>query len=361
MSGADGLALSEQEILRGAEAATGGKRPAVMLSSWSPPARLKSNKDARNGGTLRTVDGGYDYAGFAQWWADSVRAYRAVGIMPQYVTLQNEPNWKADWETCLFRPQEEAGFAGYDKALVATSDAFQALPDPPRILGAETLGISSGDPETYLPPTNPDLIRRVYGVAHHLYNGGTHTDPDSFTPRLREIRNAYPDLPKFQTEFGRSDGFQTAWLIHNSLVEENASAYIYWAGVWNDSDCLITMENPWSRATWKTAQGFTLNDRYDALWHYAAFTEPGDVRVEATPVPPALRGSAFLSADGKRLTVITLNTSEKQTVTLAVQGAGFRVAQVYRTQFGTTERRRIQTAGTLAQPPHSLTTWVLRR
>ncbi len=55
----------------------------VYMSSWAPPAFLKSNGQVGNGGTLITnADGSFAYAQFAQYWYDSIRAYQSNGVQP---------------------------------------------------------------------------------------------------------------------------------------------------------------------------------------------------------------------------------------------------------------------------------------
>ena len=70
-----------------------------MVTSWGPPAYLKSNNDRGNGGTLKyTVSGSnvlFDYAGFAHWWNKSLDEYNENGIFPKYISIQNEPDWTA--------------------------------------------------------------------------------------------------------------------------------------------------------------------------------------------------------------------------------------------------------------------------
>ena len=323
------FAGSELEIFQGATQAL-GHPPLVMMSSWSPPGALKDTHDAKNGGTLARVGSGYDYAGFARWWTDSLRAYQALGIQPAYISIQNEPDWKDTWETCLFSPQETSERASYPKALAAVQESFANLATAPKLIGPETLGAEN--PQSYLPPASAASIA---AVAHHLYNGGKETDPDSFLPALHALRDDYPNRPKFQTEFGRGDGFQTAWLIHNCLTEENASAYLYWASTWPGPDALITLESPYTPQSWKTPQGFTKTDRFYALLHYARFLSPGYVRVKTTSMSPEVRLSAFLSPDGKKLVVVALNVSEKNTHVLDTALAGFTPKEVYLSNFKT--------------------------
>ncbi len=80
----------------------------ILVSSWGPPAYLKSNNDKNNGGTLKyTVSDGkvnFNYAGFARWWNLSLDDYNKNGVYPKYVSIQNEPDWKADYESCLLQP-----------------------------------------------------------------------------------------------------------------------------------------------------------------------------------------------------------------------------------------------------------------
>jgi len=51
----------------------------IVMSSWSPPAVLKSNGSEKNGGTLIKKNGKYDYADFAQYWQDSVTVIPRTG------------------------------------------------------------------------------------------------------------------------------------------------------------------------------------------------------------------------------------------------------------------------------------------
>jgi hypothetical protein len=52
----------------------------VFMSSWAPPAFLKSNGQVGNGGTLVFTNGGFAYTNFANYWYDSLLAYRSNGV-----------------------------------------------------------------------------------------------------------------------------------------------------------------------------------------------------------------------------------------------------------------------------------------
>lgn len=356
------FAKADRTIVEGAAKAL-GHPIRLMMASWSPPAALKSNGVRAHGGTLVRRGAGYDYAGYGRYWRESLEAYAAQGIVPEYVSIQNEPDYLAEWDSCLLAGQETATQAGYDKAFDAVVESLAGLPKAPKLMGPETLGIGGDKPERYFPPSDTARLQKLGAIAHHLYDGGTHVQPDSFLPRMHALRDAYPTVPKFQTEFSRSDGFQTAWLIHIALAEEEASAYIYWAALWPGDDCLISLEAPWKQASWKTPQGFAPTDRYFALKHFSYFLRAGYVRVDASVRRPELRASAYLSPDRKTLVAVVLNTSTSQTYPLELSLAGFSVRRrrVFRTQEAVRERFQEQGRGTALLPPHAIATMVLEQ
>lgn len=371
--GAD-FAKDDSDIVRGARASLGHSIP-LLISSWSPPADLKSNGSEKDGGTLARENGSsggpFVYDRFAQYWSDSLAAYRRAGIVPTWVSIQNEPDWKASWESCLFRPTEEfkdgTAYAGYDRALDAVARRLAAGPDHPKLIGPEPTGIAGNNLEHYVPPANTAERNALYAVAHHLYNGGRKEDGDSYLPALHAIRDAYPDKPKWQSEFGEGNGFQTAWLIHNCLAEENASAYLYWSALWpgaGDGGALIHMDNPWQRGGWKFPHGWEISGPYWAVKHYSYFTAPGWRRVSADTDSRPVKLSAFVSPDGRRLTAVLLNTSPAAPAAVRLDLHGFSAGRggthVYRTVFGGAEhfadRGPLPGNRILTLPPHSIAT-----
>lgn len=370
------FAAREQDIVEGARASLGRPIP-ILMTSWSPPAALKSNRSEKNGGTLAREDGRFVYGKFAAYWYDSLLAYRKIGIEPTYISIQNEPDYTADWESCLFKPTERrvdgVSYAGYDRAFAAVYNKIQMLPSPPKMMGPEPLGIGEGKVADFVDALNQTKKTEVYAVAHHLYSGGKHEDPDTFRTYLNGLRDTYPNQRKFQTEFGRGDGFQTAWLIHNCLVEEEANAYLYWAAVW-PGEALITIDNPWKKTEWSHPNGYTLTGQYYAMKHYSYFTAPGYYRVETAVDNPGLKVSAYVSPDRSRMVIVALNTTTTDTAGLTLDLNGFPagdvgskdvVSRVYRTDLSSAfahEKESFKDLGALGSdsrlilPPRSIVT-----
>lgn len=333
----DGNIAQDVEILQKATQAL-GHRPKVMLSSWSPPAALKANgqEDCKGNAdcTLAKENGHFAYEKFADFWRDSLVHYESLGIVPDWVSIENEPSFiPPSWEGCKFEATETNDYPGYDKALAAVYAKLRTLPHPPKMLGPEVLGIHNGLLQKFVKAMNVDLVD---GIAHHLYEKGSDNiwdwkdpGPDSFLDEMQAAAQV-TDKPLFQTEFqtdedhGYLGGFETAWLIHNSLVEEGVAAFLYWDLIWGDGGGLVSMER----------QGPRLRDQYYSLRHYARFTDPGDVRVDTKSDIPAVRASAFLSPAKNRLTLIVLNTG-KAAADVGVNAGEFRVVDsaIYRTVY----------------------------
>jgi glucuronoarabinoxylan endo-1,4-beta-xylanase len=342
----------------------------ILMSSWSPPAKLKSNGSEKNGGTLIAKDGRYDYAGFAQYWEIAVLAYRAIGIDPTYVSIQNEPDMTTDYESCRFNPTEAPfngdSFAGYDKAVDAVYAAFQKIPSPPHLLGPETTGIGYGTVQSFIRAQNPN---HIYAIAHHLYTGGNKSEPDSYLPALQAVKNENPVRLRFQTEYYTADGLITAEMIHNSLVTEDVSLYLYWPLTWpGESGTLINIENPADQSKWKTPKGWSYTDGYYALKQFSYFIHAGYRRVDVDSSNDEVKISAYLSPNRDKLVVVALNPSPKASnaVKLNLQEFAHGQSRVYRTTFPNTLERfvllgQLGADNVIALPPQSVVTVEITR
>jgi glucuronoarabinoxylan endo-1,4-beta-xylanase len=293
-------------------------------------------------GTLERIDGGaYNYPAFADWWVRSLAAFAAAGMPPDYISIQNEPDFQPQppqaWEVCLFEPAETPNRAGYGQALAAVRAAVQALDPRPMIIGPETAGIGGSSVQRFLGGLD---LSHLDGVAHHLYSGGTAGDPDSYSNALRGVATAAGGKPTFMTEFSsRSAGVvTTAWLIMNSVTVEGVSAYVYWDLVWPPPGGLVSIESPFQRANWTTPEGYIVRDDYHAVRHFSRWVDAGWQRVAAASSTFDVRAAAFQSPDGASATVVLINTGSCPYVIALDTGAfGYSTSAIYRSS-GTAER-----------------------
>lgn len=311
-----------------------GERPQILMTSWSPPADLKSNQQLANGGTLAQQGGAYVYGAFGDWWRESIDAYAAAGLPVDYVGIQNEPDFTANYESALFDPNEGQR-AGFGEALAAVRNSLAPLENRPLLVGPEVIGIGNNRVGDYLDGLN---MNDLDVVAHHLYNGGQTDNPDSYTNNMSQVAAGAGGKPIFMTEFtpeAQGSGplfFTTAWLIHNALTVENASAYLYWNLGWRDraedqpiDPGMMTLEDPRPEAPpFTTEKGYTLNPSYYAVKHFSKWLNRGDQRVGADSTLNGLRVSAYVSPEGDQVTAVLLNT-DPQAHTVSLNTGDFAV------------------------------------
>jgi glucuronoarabinoxylan endo-1,4-beta-xylanase len=365
---------AQVKIVKQAAAARGGSPPRLLMSAWTPPGYLKSNGMTRpprgagatgTPGTLIQSGGAYAYADYADWWVRSLEAYAAEGVVPDYISIQNEPDfYTSHWETCIWGPTEGATLdgiatAGYGQALTAVYQAIQAstLASRPVLVGPETTGFLDDVVQRYLAGLDPGLLG---AIAHHLY-GTTENNPnpDWFNPDMAGVGKAAAaaGLPTFMTEYSPNvpTMFDTAWLINNALTVESVSAYVWWELAWSPKPPtgLVTI------ASIDPSSPYTINDTYYALKHFARWTDPGWVRVSARSSVPAVRTSAFVSPDGGSLTLVLLNTAaDDHWVTVSPGSFPFGSLAIYRTS-GDSERTApvaLESDGSLFLPSRSIAT-----
>ena len=350
-----------------------GRPVPVYMSSWAPPAFLKSNGEVGNGGTLIYTNGGFAYAEFAQYWYDSLLAYTSNGVSPTWISIQNEPDWEAGYDSCVFRPTEGiyngTNYASYSKALDTVFQRLTSLPSPPKLLAPECVHLAYNDLRNYAATMNSSSF---YGVAYHLYGDSTDGTADGFRTNLRSSTNVFPSKPHFMTEYGVSNMIESATLIHNCLTDGLASGYNHWSLVWPGTDGgLIQIEFPWNQAEWTNAppgtptqsHGWWITPSYWAMKHFSYYITPGSRRIAATCSDANIRVSAYLTPGNLRLVGVFINRGTSAPATVDLNFASFPLvtSSVFQTA-GTNQFQALGPAGAqLTLPPQSLTTVVLER
>lgn len=366
-----------------------GEDVTVLYTSWSPTADLKSNNSINGGGTLRRKeDGTYDYEAFARWWVDSVKAYREAGIPVDVLSIQNECDFVASYDGCEFGMRENDTKASYAKAFLACYKALveEFGDEVPKMIAPETMTCVYSSLMAYVSDILDEAPESIFALGHHLYLGGNSSDKpdycgyDSFNQNLKGIRDFAKkhDFHAWQTEFYRGTTLQTANIINNSLVYEDANAYIFWGGVWMskygdnlETNNLICIAR--GMGEWINKDGYLVTGDYYALRHFSEYIRPGYVRVESTlnhltdEEKTDVRLSTFQSPDGKRLvTVLINNGATEQYVNLTTPGytgSSKVIRSVFSDKFTTdmmyNDLGALPESNVLLLPPASVTTVLL--
>lgn len=368
--GSNGEALDvEAEILAAAEDRL-GRAPIVYLTSGSPPAALKANADryCSNGDptcTLISDVNGFDYAGFAEHWRSSLEAYEAVGVVADFVSIQNNANWippaPEGAEACRFLPQEgtvsvttpdgatmDVAFPGYVEAMSAVRSAVATLPTTYSFVGPE-IGPAS------LVSDYSAVIDEIDAVGVNFYSQEANDVDVSSLEGARDL--AEPgDKPLFQCEV-YAEALDSAVFIHHALVSAGASGYLQQA--------LAGPSNNLSEPVLVGANGDAIqkHDTYYVMSHFSLFTDPGWIRVDTGSASQEVLSSAWLSPDEDALTIVLVNPGDEPVNVELNQeeDEGLLVgARVYRTALGGTERFAdlgpLPEAGTIRLPARSVAT-----
>ena len=330
----------------------------VLMCSWSPPANLKS-LGVLDSGTLIKENGNFAYGKFAAYWKNALIAYAKIGIYPDLISIQNEPDWlTTKWETCKFTPTETTDFPGYDKAFDSVYNQIKNLPNVPKMLGAEPLGIGYNNFTNFSAPIKNKV--GLFGYAFHMYHGGTGGAPDSYNAALSAISNGFSDKPNFLTEFEiNSDGwFKTGWLINNVLTAANSSTYLHWNLIW-PGDGLINIENPWTKNAWVNAKGYSINPTYYAMKHFSKALSGGYKRIGGSCDNAVVKSSVFVNPAGNQIVTVLINTGVSAvTSSLKLDGYNITGSAVFQSQGNKYYQSlgAVSVSGQLVLPDSSITT-----
>ncbi len=361
-------------------AANYGEEPTILLSCWSPPAGLKSNQSIDGGGSLaKHEDGTYMYEEYARWWVDSVKFYRDWDIKIDYVSIQNECDFVAGYDGCEFAPTETDTQASYAKAFLAVYDAMQAEfgDEAPKMIAPETMSCEPLRLYDYVKEIIETKPESIYGIGYHLYVGGD-SDEENNTVKYDSFLWNFMDMEKYfgeygyarwQTEFFRGRGLQTAALINNAMTQADMNAYIYWSAVWPNDNAdfetgeLIGLHN-------KNKDGWNICADYYALRHFSEFIRPGYTRVEASMQGGMdFKTSAYMSEDGKTLVLVVINLGDtEETLQIPTGEQHLAESLVYQSVLGLEDSSKnilyqkigaLQADHTVKLPGESITTVVL--
>lgn len=351
------------------------RAPTLMLTSWSPPPALKASAATTCAGNadsctlVRQETGSFDYVGYGQYWRDSLDAYAAVGVNPNFISLQNNPDYVptaiVPGEGCRFLPTEatetvmqggtavELAFPGFSEALQAVTTAISDMDSLPKIVAPEVSTYSLVDAYVRsLDPANFDAI------GHHLYGSAAATLDLTALASIGQLAQSL-DKPLFQTET-QAEGLDLALFLHHTLTSEGVSAYLHHALVGGMTTTATNSEALVAFDAWD----YTMTATYQALRHYAFYTDPGWQRVEAKASAPELLTSAWLSPSGDRLTIVCLNPGASRIDARVDYGDwGASRGRVLRTTFEGDERfadlGELSAARIVQLPPSSVVTLVL--
>ena len=293
-----------------------------LLTSWSPPASLKSNNSTVSG-TLRIVSGKYDYAGFANWWYDRLAASNWAH---DFISIQNEPSYDpGDKETCRFFanetvPATTSGSASYRLALDAVYNRIKNKPNRPQFIAV--------DAETHAAFNS--IAPTVSGLSYVNHLGFHNYGTNDFAG----VKSIYNGNRGWMTEWGADPDILDNWLvlaanIHETLTESDASAYLAWRMVHGNNTGQV-----WAMIGVENGQ-YQVQNSFYSVKHFAKHISSGHQRFEVTNsgTNANLLASGYINPAGNQLAIIVLNTGgTDDTISLRFPGLPVASATGFRTR-----------------------------
>jgi glucuronoarabinoxylan endo-1,4-beta-xylanase len=272
---ADNLADAQKAHARGAR---------ILATPWTPPAAMKDNHSTMQGSLLPS-----QYGAFVAYLNSYAATMAANGAPLAVISLQNEPDFAATYESCLWTPEQLRTFC---------RDYAGAITVPVMMPESMDFDQSLSDPTL----NDPLAAGNIDYVGGHLYGAVIRDYP------LARSRA----LPVWMTEYLVNDqtidtAVATGRQISDCLAVGNMSAYLWWKCIGDANGLLNAAGVPQPRSY--------------VLAQFSRFVRPGDYRVDVPANTGTLGITAFTDAPSGRFAIVAVNnTTAPVTQAFSVQG-----------------------------------------
>jgi glucosylceramidase len=159
----------------------------LYLSPWSPPAWMKGNHNMNGSSIPGLIDDPLVYKSWALFYTKFIKAYKEHGVDFWGMTIQNESEFAAPWEACVYSPEQQKNFLKNYLGPIMRREhprvkimIFDHNRDHVRMWAKDIL-------------SDPDAAQYVSGTAFHWYTAG-------FYEELTEAHKIAPDKFLLATE-----------------------------------------------------------------------------------------------------------------------------------------------------------------
>ena len=272
----------------------------IFSAPWSPPSFMKTNKMLIIGGKLEKEL----YSLYADYLIKYLNAYKDLWLEISFISVQNEPNARQPWESCLYTAEEEADFA------------INYLGPKLKEASLETkiLIWDHNKEKLYLRAKQEFNIEGsdiISGMAYHYYSG------DHFD-NIRIVREVFPDKLLIHTEgctgyshFRQEDEVHNGELYgHDILGDLNSgsNAYIDWNIILDNKGGPNHKFNYCNSPVMvnKDKKDYHKNLTYYYIGHFSKYIKPGSIRLGTSSYSDSIEITAFKNPDGS-IAIVLLN------------------------------------------------------
>ncbi|UTE78179.1 glycoside hydrolase family 30 beta sandwich domain-containing protein [Rossellomorea sp. KS-H15a] len=303
-------------LIREAKEVAGGEL-SIVASPWSPPSWMKTNGEMNNGGKLLPE--------FQSVWADYyskyIEAMEEEGIGIWGLTIQNEPEAKQVWDSCLYTGEEERYFI---KDHLGPSLEKHGHGDVKVIIWDHNRDVIHERAKAVL--SDPEAAKYVWGTGVHWYVS------EEFD-NLSKVHHDFPDKHLIFTEgcieggvrpgawdtgerYGRNimgdlNNYLEAWIDWNIVLnEEGGPNHV---GNYCDAPVIVDTVNDEVR----------YNSSYYYIGHFSKYIKVGARRIGCQISNDAVSAASFENPDGE-IVVIVMNANDREEqISLAIGEGSF--------------------------------------
>lgn len=263
----------------------------IFATAFTPPASMKTNSSYTNGGSL--LPGSYEaYATWLTNYVESVQTY--AGITPYVVSVQNEPNYTASYDSAIWSAQNL-----HDFILNNIGPSFASAGLTTKIMMPEANCFN--ELANYADTTMNDPAAAAYVgiIANHDYcnNQGSYTNGGKplWMTEVSTLSGPFDPSIGAALNFGKR--------IHNGMTS-GLGAWFYWT--WhsrNASQQLIDISTG------------TVSKTLWVMCNWSKFVRPGWVRIDTAANPqPGVFVTAFKSPSETSYSIVVVNMNTNATL-----------------------------------------------
>jgi glucosylceramidase len=292
--------------------AIAGKSVKLYASPWSPPAFMKDNQSMLKGGKLLPAF----YQSWANYYVKFMDSYKKEGIPFWGLTVQNEPMATQRWESCIFSAEDERDFL---KKYLGPTLKKAGMGDKKIIVWDHNRDLITQRASTIL--DDPEAAQYAWGIGFHWYENWSGGEP--MFDNVGIVNEMYPDKHLLFTE-GCVESFKAEryqyWAngerYGRSMIHDFNNGTVGWTD-WNILLDETGGPNHVSNFCFAPVHGDTKTGQliytpsYYYIGHFSKFIDQGAKRISSTASRSQLLTTSFLNPDGKAVTVVMNQSSQK--------------------------------------------------
>ena len=274
----------------------------IMASPWSPPSWMKTNGQMNEGGKLKEE---YKSA-WADYYCKFIEFYHGEEVPIWGISVQNEPEAKQTWDSCLYTAEEERDFIKY---FLGPSLERHNLLNKKVIIWDHNRDMMVERARTVL--GDPEAPKFVWGTGFHWYCG------DHFD-NVQKVHDEFPDKNLIFTEGCQEGGPHLgSWDLGERYATSIINDLNRWTVAWLDWNLILnTQGGPNHVGNYCSApmivdtntQEILYQSSYYYIGHFSRFIKQGDSILEIEN-DTSLLSLSSISKNRDKVNTVILNKS----------------------------------------------------